>query len=143
MSDLVVIDTNVLVSAIRSSQGSSFTLLQKVGTGAFDIALSVSLVLEYEEATKRLDGALRPDFAVIDDIIDYLCLVGVKAFRTYYLWRPYLKDPKDDHVLELAVSSGAAFIVTYNKRDFAGAERFGISLLNPYEYLQRLERIHE
>jgi putative PIN family toxin of toxin-antitoxin system len=143
MSDLVVIDTNILVSAVRSSQGSSFTLLQKVSSGLFDIALSVPLVLEYEEATKRLDGSLRPDFATIDDIIDYLCLVGRKTSRTYYLWRPYLKDPKDDHVLELAVSSGAAFIITYNKRDFVGTERFGIPLLNPYEYLKRLERIHE
>ncbi|MDR1184552.1 MAG: putative toxin-antitoxin system toxin component, PIN family [Coriobacteriales bacterium] len=143
MSDLVVIDTNVLVSAIRSSQGSSFSLLQKTGSGLFDIALSVPLVLEYEEATKRLDRALRPNFAVIDDIIDYLCLVGIKTFQAYYLWRPCLKDPKDDHVLELAVTSRAAFIITYNKRDFAGVERFGIPLLNPYEYLKRLERIHE
>jgi putative PIN family toxin of toxin-antitoxin system len=143
MSDLIVIDTNLLVSAVRSSRGASFLLLQKVGSRLFDIALSVPLVLEYEEATKRLDETLRPGFTAIDSIIDYLCLVGIKTFRTYYLWRPYLKDPKDDHVLELAVSSGAAFIITYNKRDFVGTERFGISLLDPYEYLKRLERIHE
>jgi len=54
----------------------------------------------------------------------------------HFLWRPVLKDPKDDHVLELAVEASAQFIVTYNLRNFAGAEKFGIQVVTPKEFLK-------
>jgi hypothetical protein len=111
----------------------------KVGQGLFDIALSVCLVMEYEDAARRRDGGLKPSDDDIDDILDYLCAVGRRANNIHYLWRPYLRDPKDDHVLELAVSAGASVIVTYNKRDFTGVEQFGIALFSPGEFLKRLE----
>jgi predicted nucleic acid-binding protein len=55
-----------------------------------------------------------------------------------YRWRPYLKDPRDDFVLELAVQSKSDCIVTYNKRDFKGAQDFGIELLTPKEFLESI-----
>ena len=131
-------DTNVLLSAFRSRKGSSFRLLQLVDSGQFHINLSVPLFSEYESVLKREQHKL--DNKTVDDILNYLALVGSKH-EIFYLWRPVLKDPKDDHVLELAVKSNSGFIVTFNKRDFAGAEQFGIKLASPMEYLQYLGEI--
>src|SRR5258708_38990992 len=57
----------------------------------------------------------------------------------FYLWRPFLTDPRDDLVLELAVEAQASCIVTHNLRDFAGTEQFGIEALSPGAFLRRLE----
>ena len=134
-SVVIVLDTNVLISALRSRKGASFRLLTLVGTGRFDIALSVPLVLEYEGVANRLF----PDLSVSGrgDILDYLCSVAIHR-PVFFLWRPTLPDPKDDMVLELAVDAGAPIIVTFNTRDFAGSERFGIRVVTPRAYLQEI-----
>lgn len=71
----------------------------------------------------------------IDDILDYLCSVGHRR-TVYYLWRPFLSDPKDEMVLELAVAAGSDLIVTYNKSDFDGVEQFGIRVMTAQEFLK-------
>lgn len=63
-----------------------------------------------------------------------MCTVANKR-EIFYLWRPFLRDPKDDLVLELAVESGAAYIVTFNKKGFHGIERFGVKAVTPQEFL--------
>ncbi len=130
----IVIDTNVFISALRSRHGASFRLLSMVGTKKFDIALSVPLILEFEAVAKRELKVLGMDSSDVDDILDYLCLAGDKR-HIFYLWRPLLRDPKDDMVLELAVESESKWIVTFNKRDFRGCETFGIKLATPKEFL--------
>ena len=137
MVQRVVIDTCVLVSALRSSRGASYRLLSLVGTGGFEIALSVPLVLEYEDAAKRLGDATALSHSEIDDVIDYLCSAA-RLQEIHFLWRPVLRDPRDDHVLELAVEAGCETIVTHNVRDFAGSEHFGIEAVRPGEYLRRI-----
>jgi len=132
---IVIIDTNVILSALKSINGQSNRLLHKIGTGLFDFALSVPLVLEYESVLKGyLDKADYSD-EVIDDFLDYLCRVG-KHIELFYLWRPYLKDPYDDHVLEVAIQSNSEFIITYNKKDFKEAESLGIKIVTPKEFLK-------
>ncbi len=132
----VVLDTNVLVAALRSDQGASFRLLSLVGvTDKFQICLSVPLVLEYEDVLGR-DGMI-PGAGDVEDIIDYLCSVA-SPHGVFFLWRPALRDPKDEMVLELAVAGGCDAIVTFNRRDFAGAERFGIQIVSPSEFLHQI-----
>ncbi|MDN5943150.1 MAG: putative toxin-antitoxin system toxin component, PIN family [Nitrospira sp.] len=134
----IVIDTNVLVSALRSQYGASYKLLSLLGSGKFDIDLSVPLLFEYEDAGKRLvgkKGGLKS--RDIDDILDYVCSVAHRR-TVYYLWRPFLRDPKDDMVLELAVAAGCDIIVTYNKDDFDGVEQFGIRVMTAQEFLQKI-----
>jgi putative PIN family toxin of toxin-antitoxin system len=132
----IVIDTNVFVSALRSQYGASYKLLLLVGSGKFDISLSAPLVFEYEDAGKRLVGKKSGlKSSDIDDILDYVCSVAHRR-TVYYLWRPFLSDPKDDMVLELAVAAGAEIIVTYNKDDFDGVEQFGIRVMTAQEFLQ-------
>ena len=133
----VVIDTSVFVAALRSQLDASFRLLGLVGMGRFDINLSVPLVLEYEEVAKRQLDEIGLNLVDVDDIIDYLCSVAVRH-PIHYLWRPALPDPEDDMVLEVAVAGECEYIVTYNEKDFRGAEQFGVKIISPQEFLKQI-----
>ena len=137
MKQLIVIDTNVILSALQSNKGKSFELISKISNDVFDFAISVPLILEYEAVLKgKLDRTIFTD-SDIEDFINYLCKVGIKT-KLFYLWRPYLKDPFDDHILEVTIQSNAGTIVTYNKKDFREAENLGIRILTPKEFLETL-----
>lgn len=133
---VVVLDTNVVVSALRSQRGASFQVLTAVGGESFDIAISVPIVLEYEAAlvAQRAPGITERDVRIA---LDYLCEVGLEQ-QVFFLWRPTLRDPNDDMVLELAVAAGCSAIVTYNIRDFRGTERFGIEVWSPADLLRKV-----
>jgi putative PIN family toxin of toxin-antitoxin system len=129
----IVLDTNVLVAALRSRRGSSYRLLSLVDAGLFEINVSVPLVLEYEDVLSRPELRLSPDDA--RDAVDYLCTIG-NRHQIHFLWRPYLDDPRDDMVLEVAVGAGCRYIVTFNERDFRDIERFGLQAIRPIEFLR-------
>ena len=131
----IVIDTNVLVAGLRSKRGTAFRLLSLVGTGLFGIHLSVPLVLEYEEVLLRELPNLSVSRAAVEHIIDYHCAVAT-PHEIYFLWRPFLRDQDDDMVLELAVKAGCDSIVTYNQRDFADIEQFGLQTITPADFLR-------
>jgi putative PIN family toxin of toxin-antitoxin system len=137
MQPRIVLDTNVLVAGLRSRNGASFQLLRLLGEGRFQPCLSVPLVLEYESACKRQSRALGLTHADIDDVLDFICSVSEHR-QIYYLWRPFLRDPGDDMVLELAVESEAERIVTHNVRDFTGSDQFGIQVVRPHAFLRIL-----
>lgn len=138
MARRVVLDTNVVVSALRSRRGSSATLLVQAGTGRFEHCLSVALLFEYESALKDPESGPTLSHVMIDDVLDYLAATG-HLQDVFFLWRPTLPDPSDDHVLEVAVAGGCEAIVTYNRRDFRSAERFGVRIVTPPEFLLELE----
>ena len=136
----VVVDTNVLVSALRSSLGPSFALMALVRSGAVQMCCSPALFFEYEDVLKH-PVQLASFGLTADDIEDILAeLAGlVVPVATHYQWRPQLRDPNDEMVLEAAVNAGVKVIATYNLRDFAPAANFGISVLNPeqtFRYFQ-------
>lgn len=133
----IVLDTCILVAALRSNQGASHQLLRHLGSGRFDIALSVPLLLEYEAVLKRKGIGINLGERGIDSLLDYLCSVG-KAHDIHFMWRPVLKDPSDEFVLELAVKAHCQYIVTHNVKDFAGAEKFGLVVMRPGDFLQQL-----
>ena len=93
------------------------------------------LVLESEAVAKRMSRTFGLTHQDIDDAIDYLCSVG-KHRKVHFLWRPNLKDPSDDFVLELAVESESKYIVTHNIKDFIGAKKFKTSVIIPREFLR-------
>lgn len=131
----MVLDTNVLVSAIRSRRGASFRILEQLGTGRYEVAVSVPLMLEYEDAMLRHRGSLSEED--VRNIIDYVCSAA-RAQQIFYLWRPLLRDPKDDLVAELAVAAGVDAVVTHNLRDFAALKPFGIGIERPQDFLKRI-----
>jgi len=133
----IVLDTSVLVSAFRSRLGASFRLVRElVEKPRFQIAISVPLILEYESALRRKTDLTERD---VDEVLNFLCEVGDRR-EIYFLWRPFLRDPRDEMVLEVAVESRAGSIVTHNIRDFAGVEdKFSIAIRTPGEFLVYLE----
>ena len=131
----IVLDTNVLVAALKSSRGASFRLLSLVEHNTFTLHLSTPLVTEYEAVLKRGITALSSE--EIDDVINFLCSKAVLN-KIFYLWRPVLKDPDDDFLLELAVKANAT-IVTWNISDFKRAAQFDIAVMTPREFLATLE----
>lgn len=128
----LTIDTNVLVAALRNKDGPSFTLMQLVRAGFATIHCSPALFLEYEDVLKRPHqlAASGLSGADVDAILNDLARLIVPV-TTHYQWRPQLRDPADEMVLEAAVNGQANAIVTYNLRDFSPALRFGIQVLNP------------
>lgn len=133
----IVIDTNVFVSALLSQRGASYKLVMLADSGFFQLNLSVPLVVEYEDAAQRiLDKTALADND-LHNILDYLCRVS-NRHEIFFLWRPFLRDPKDDMVLELAVAAQCSTIVSFNVRDFAGVEQFGLEVITPGQFLRRL-----
>lgn len=132
---LVVLDTSVLVAAWKSRSGASYALLTHLRAGDFEIAVSVPLVLEYEAVLLRhVGGGLSSKD--VEVFVDYLCLLAKKQ-DIFFLWRPFLKDPDDDMLVELAVAAQCAGIVTHNVRDFAGVEKLGLRVFTPAEFLMK------
>lgn len=133
----IVIGTSVVVAGLRSKGGYSFRLLSLLGGTAFKTAVSVPLILEYEAALKQQALAMGLSTADVDDFLDFVCQVSHRR-EIHFLWRPTLRDPRDEFVLELAVESGCQFIVTHNTRDFGGAARFGVEVVTPREFFHRI-----
>jgi predicted nucleic acid-binding protein len=106
-------------------------------SGLFQASISVPLILEYEAVAKRLLDQTPLTGSDLEDILDFVCATANRQ-RVFYLWRPSLPDAQDDMVLEVAVAAGCEFIVTFNKRHFAGINRFGIEAVTPRELLERL-----
>lgn len=136
----LVLDTDVIVAAMRSPSGASAALLVRLLNGEATLLLSVALAFEYETVCMRAEhrlaaGASADDVrGLIDAIIDVIVPVEV-----HYQWRPQLSDAGDEMVLEAAVNGQADAIVTFNRRDYGSApERFGIAVLSPAEALRRV-----
>jgi putative PIN family toxin of toxin-antitoxin system len=134
----VVLDTNVVVAALRSRRGASFKLLSLLGEDRFEIAISVPLLFEYEDVLTRHIGEGLYRQQEIDDLLDFICQIARRQ-SIFFLWRPCLPDPKDDMILELAVAAGCEAIVTHNDRDFVGAEPLGVRIDTPRDFLRILE----
>ena len=142
----IVLDTNVLVMALRSRRGASFRLLSELPAKDFEIVLTIPLYTEYQDVLYRPEilelGYTQND---INELTRYLASISHKQ-EIYYLWRPWLKDPKDDMVLEAAFASQSEYIVTYNTKDFVGKgieNSFGIKPVNAKEFLIEVGRINK
>lgn len=132
-----VIDTNVLYAGLYSARDASYQILRLIERGVIQPILSTTLLFEYEEILKRNQEMLGLSDLAVDDVLDGLCVRG-ECRRIHFLWRPTLSDPKDDHILELAVAAGNADVVTHNVDDFVGASAFGIRIITPAKLLGEL-----
>jgi putative PIN family toxin of toxin-antitoxin system len=136
----LVLDTSVLVAAIRSKSGASRVLLHAALNSQFSLLISTPLVLEYEAVLTRHEHlkAAGIDDSEVGKLIDLICRTGIQVSLIRKL-RPRLLDPDDEMVLETAVNGSADAIVTFNRGDFAGvAEEFGLEALTPQEALERM-----
>lgn len=135
----VVLDTNVLVSASRSRLGASFALLQALRDGRYLALVSVPLMLEYEAVLQRPEqlAVSGRSVAQTNAFLNALCL-RVEPVHLHYLWRPQLRDPADEMVLETALNGRADALVTLNIGDFAVAAHFRLPVMTPGAFLRQL-----
>lgn len=137
----IVIDTNVIFSALYSKNSASHRLLVWLfESQEKHSVVSNTLALEYEDVLMRHENRRYYRHLEQQDLarfIDDLCLISYHQ-KVHFLWRPFLKDMNDDMVLEVAVNAGAKAIVTFNPKDFSGVpEKFGIDILTPKAFLQQ------
>ena len=140
----IVIDTNVLLSALFSKKGKSFELIELLGTKAIEgeryNIVSIPLALEFEEVLLRPKNREKYDYFTHEEIRLIISDIVNISHRTklHFLWRPFLKDSFDDKVLETAVNGQAKAIITYNAKDFAGVKKyFDIDILTPAELFDK------
>ena len=136
----MAMDTNVIVSGLRSPSGASAALIDQALARRLTPLLSVALALEYEATCSdpvqlSASGLSRPD---VRTIVEALRAVSEPVVN-WYLWQPQLRDPADETVLETAINGVADALVTFNQQNFGDApEKFGIAVLAPREALRRL-----
>jgi len=135
-----VLDTDVMVAALRSDRGASRQLLLAALNRRFALLLSVPLILEYEAVLTRPQhlAACGLSSAEVGRVLDDLAAVA-RSVRLAFRWRPKLPDPNDDMVLETAINGSASAIVTFNQRDFApGTKGFSCAVILPATALQQI-----
>ena len=137
-----VLDTDVIVAALRSPSGASAALLLAALDRRVVLVANVPLVVEYEATCSRAEHRLAAGLceAEVRQFLDGLAAL-VEPVETHFLWRPRLRDPADEMVLEAAVNGQANAIVTFNLRDYGATPNdFGIEVLLPRDALKRLSQ---
>ena len=140
----VVIDTSVLVAAARSRKGASYAIVSSIPAEEFQICLSLAVYLEWQAVLTRPENL--PLGASPRDALEFLGYLANHAHlqAIYFAWRPFLNDPSDDLVLELAFAANCQYIITHNIRDFNGSQQLGITAITPHDFLKLLRRrLHE
>jgi putative PIN family toxin of toxin-antitoxin system len=138
----VVLDTSVVVSALRTRLGAGNAVLRHVAESRLLMLATPPLFLEYEDVLKRPEHRLAHGLSPeqVDEFLAELAAL-IEPVETHFQWRPQSTDPNDEMVLEAAINGQAEAIVTYNTTDFLGpAERFRIAVLTPAEVLRKAKR---
>lgn len=135
---MIVVDTNVFVGACMGV-GASAEVVRRCLCGQFTPAMGSALVLEYEDVLSRTElfEGCRLSGAQRDELLD-IFLSRAQWIKTYFSWRPNLRDEGDNHLVELAIASAATHIVTWNTRDFSSMVlRFPLlRVASPPEFLK-------
>lgn len=137
----MILDTSVLVAGLRSRAGASNRLLELVALERIRPLVSVALYLEYEEVLLRAEQRLATGLSE-EDVRRFLAAFASAAegVEVHFRWRPQLRDPADELVLEAAVNGRADALVTHNVADFRdAAPRFGLRILTPAQLLKEVE----
>ncbi len=139
MTDSIVIDTSVLISALIGTQGPSREILRRCLQGTYNSLVSNALFLEYEDVSRR--GKILELCPLTNSEVRELLNAFYKTCRwvpIYYLWRPNIKDEGDNFLIELALAGNASRIITNNIRDLKNAELIfpDLQIETPEQFLQ-------
>ena len=134
---LVVLDSNVILSALKSASGASFRLIELVRSGFIQTAVTAPLVFEYQDVSSWPGLLSHLPSADIIAFLDWFVSVSSRH-EVHFLWRPMLRDPKDDMVLEAAIAASADYLVTHNTTDFQEAASLGVRVVTPAQLLKRI-----
>ena len=138
----IVLDTSVVVAVLRTRHGAGNAVLRLVAARQLRLLATPPLFLEYEDVLKRPEQRLAHGLGLeeIDVFLAELAAL-VEPVEVHFLWRPQVRDPNDEMVLEAAINGRADALVTYNIADFASVgERFEIRILQPAELLRKVKK---
>jgi putative PIN family toxin of toxin-antitoxin system len=138
----LVADTDVLVAAMRSPGGASAAILRAARRGRVTLLVSVPMAMEYEAICSEAEHQLAAGLSVREVAIFLDAVMAMaEPVKIHFLWRPQLRDPGDEMVLETAVNGRADGLVTFNVRDFGTVpEHFGIEVMIPRVAIARIRR---
>ena len=137
----LVVDTDVVVAAMRSPRGASAELLRRIDDGGAVMLLTVALALEYEAICTLAEHRLASGLSAAEAGIYVDGLIGMaEPVKAFFRWRPQLRDPGDELVLEAAVNGQANAIITFNESHLREARNFGVEVMRPGEALRRIKR---
>jgi putative PIN family toxin of toxin-antitoxin system len=138
----IVLDTDAIVAAMRSPTGASAAIIRKARRGKIALLLSVPLAMEYEAVCVRPEHQLAAGLSEQEVHIFVDAVIAIaEPVKIHYLWRPQLRDPSDEMVLETAVNGRANLLITFNERDYGTAPaRFGIEVMTPREAVERISK---
>jgi predicted nucleic acid-binding protein len=126
---------------MRSPRGASAAILMAARRGRMTLLVSVALAMEYEAVCRRVEHRVAAGLTERQVDIFLTAVIAIAEPETHFLWRPQLRDPGDEMVLEAAVNGRADALVTFNRRDFGTApSRFGVEVLLPREAIVRIRR---
>ena len=138
----LVLDTDVVVAAMRSPRGASAELMRRIDGGRAVMLLTVALALEYETICTLAEHRLASGLTALQAGVYVDGLIAMaEPVRAFFRWRPQLRDPGDEMVLEAAVNGQADAIVTFNESHLREARKnFGVEVMRPAEALRRMEK---
>jgi putative PIN family toxin of toxin-antitoxin system len=138
----LVLDTDVVVAALRSPSGASAAIVRLARQGGLTLIAGVALALEYEAVCSRIEHRLAAGLSEdgVNVFVDAIIAMA-EPVNMHFLWRPQLRDAADEMVLEAAINGEADGLVTFNARDFGDSPRhFGVELLSPREVIVRMRQ---
>ena len=135
-------DTDAVVAAMRSPTGASAAIVRKARQGKIALLLSVPLAMEYEAVCARPEHQLAAGLSEQEVRIFIDAVIAIaEPVKIHYLWRPQLRDPSDEMVLETAVNGRANLLITFNVREYGKAPAsFGIEVMTPREAVERINK---
>lgn len=136
-----VLDTNILVSALRSRNGASHEILSRLLRKEFELIIGNTTLAEYDEVLKRECPTFGVPVATVDRFLDALC-AGATFFPTSSFWKPALPDPDDEAFAQLALEAKVGYLVTCNQRHFPSNRLPALGIVSPKEFLQVLKSLH-
>ena len=134
----IVVDTNVFISALISSQGANRELIRRCLLGEYQPLMGTALFCEYEDVMNRDEilSLCKLDRSEVTELLAAFVSV-TEWIPIYYSWRQNLQDEGDNHVIELAIAGNAQIVATNNIKDSQNAELLfpNLSILKPSQIL--------
>jgi putative PIN family toxin of toxin-antitoxin system len=132
-----VLDTNILLSALRSRNGASHAILSRFVNKEFQWVIGNTVLSEYDEVLKRECPGFGVSVETVDRILDAVC-AGANFHQTSSFWKTALPDPDDEAFAQLALEAKVGYLVTCNLRDYPPERLPALRVVSPREFLQVL-----
>jgi len=137
---IVILDTNVIISALLSTKGPPSKIIDKWETDEFDIAISKPLLDELERALgyEKVKKYFKDSQEIIKALLKRIKTVGILVNPEIEL-NVIEDDPDDNQILECALAANASYIISGDEHLLGLGEFRGIMIISPAGFLKLLD----